>query len=58
MVSTQPKRAKVLIVDDVLVNVKYLLEALKHDYDVTYALNGEDALRLSQQQHRIWCCWM
>lgn len=40
-----PHRAHILIVDDVLVNVKYLLDALKPDYDVTYAVNGEDAMR-------------
>lgn len=45
-----PYRARILIVDDVLVNVKYLLDALKHDYDVTYALDGEAGMRAAREQ--------
>ncbi len=45
-----PYRARILVVDDVLVNVKYLCDALKNDYDVTYALDGEAGLRAAREQ--------
>lgn len=44
-----PYRARILIVDDVLVNVKYLLDALKHDYDVSYAVSGEEGIRMARE---------
>ena len=36
----------VLIVDDTPYNIRYLVEALRHDYELIIATSGADALRL------------
>lgn len=42
-------RPDVLIVDDVLVNIKYLLEALQETYEVSYAVSGRAAIESAQR---------
>lgn len=37
-------RPRILIVDDVLTNVQYLLDALKEDYQVNFELSGRQEL--------------
>jgi len=44
------KRQRVLIVDDTIVNIQILGEALGGDYEVLVATNGKDALELAQSQ--------
>jgi phosphoserine phosphatase RsbU/P len=39
----------VLVVDDAPANIDILVEALKHDYKVMAALNGETALRIAER---------
>jgi diguanylate cyclase (GGDEF)-like protein len=39
-------RARILIVDDVAANIKLLAEALKENYQISFARSGEEALRL------------
>ena len=41
------KRKRVLIVDDVLANIKVLDEILRPFYDVSIAMNGQDALKIA-----------
>ncbi len=41
------KQHKILIVDDVLENIKVLVNALAHDYKLSVATNGKDALRIA-----------
>jgi two-component system, cell cycle sensor histidine kinase and response regulator CckA len=41
------KQHKILIVDDVLENIKVLVHALARDYKLSVATNGEDALRIA-----------
>ncbi|MCP4352398.1 MAG: diguanylate cyclase [Desulfobacterales bacterium] len=40
-------KQKILIVDDVPENIKILGQALKYDYRVSFATNGEDALKIA-----------
>ena len=42
----EPAKSKILIVDDMPVNIKILGEALKKNYDVVIATNGEKALAI------------
>ncbi len=44
------KQHKILIVDDVLENIKVLVHALAHDYKLSVATNGEDALRIAASE--------
>jgi len=44
----EPGRSKILIVDDVLANIKMLKETLKNDFKIIFALNGLKALELVQ----------
>ncbi len=41
----------VLIVDDTPSSVRILREALKSDYEITFATNGEDALRMARSDN-------
>ena len=43
----QTARPKVLIVDDIPSNVEALGAVLEHEYELFFALNGEDALKLA-----------
>lgn len=43
-------RAKILIVDDIAVNIQMLFEALRHDYEIIFAIDGPEALRLALQE--------
>ncbi|MGZ4957864.1 MAG: PAS domain S-box protein [Methylomonas sp.] len=45
-------RAKVLVVDDQPTNVQILAEALKTEYDVRIATNGERALEIAQKDDK------
>lgn len=42
-----PEQSRILIVDDAPENIRILAEALKHDYTIMFALNGEAALKLA-----------
>ena len=44
----QPARATILIVDDMPMNIRFLGEALKADYHVRFAINGEKGLEIAQ----------
>ncbi len=48
-------RQKILIVDDAPENIHVLMEALKDEYLITAAKNGEKALRLAQTDPRPDC---
>jgi len=43
-----PRKSRVLIVDDAPENIRILVESLKHSYIIMFASNGKDALRLAQ----------
>lgn len=43
-------KAKILIVDDIPGNVKYLAEILKHDYQIFVATNGKDAIEIATSE--------
>jgi len=47
--SMEPAKSKILIVDDMRVNIKILGEALKKNYDVVIATNGEKALAMVEE---------
>ncbi|MBF8179105.1 diguanylate cyclase [Herminiimonas contaminans] len=42
-------RPRILIVDDVLTNVQYLLDALKEDYQVNFELSGKAGIEFAHQ---------
>ena len=44
------KQHKILIVDDVLENIKVLVHALEPDYKLSVATNGKDALRIANTE--------
>ncbi|MBF0339986.1 MAG: response regulator [Magnetococcales bacterium] len=44
-------RPRILIVDDLPGNIKVLAELLKDEYDISMTTNGQDALRLAQNNH-------
>jgi sigma-B regulation protein RsbU (phosphoserine phosphatase) len=46
---TDLSQARILIVDDVKANVDMLVQALRADYKLTVALNGENALRSAEK---------
>lgn len=48
--TTGDHHAKLLIVDDEPLNIEMLGEILGDDYDIVFATNGEDALRLSSSE--------
>ena len=43
-------RPRILIVDDAPANIRILAEALRTDYEITFAINGEEALRLIESE--------
>ena len=45
-----PEKKKILIVDDVQLNISILAELLKDKYNTCYALNGIDALEVVASQ--------
>lgn len=45
-----PQRATLLVVDDQPVNIQLLYAILADDYEIIMATNGDDALRLCQEQ--------
>lgn len=45
------KKARILVVDDVLANVKVLVETLRGEYDISVATFGKKALELARQEH-------
>ena len=45
------QKRKILIVDDVPVNIKVLAEAFKMDYQIRFATNGEDALKIARSEN-------
>lgn len=49
MIELLPHRPRILIVDDVLANVKYLLDALKTDYKVHFELSGKGGLEFAHR---------
>lgn len=51
MIEANPK-AKVLVVDDQPANVQILAEALKSEYDVRIATNGERALEIAKKENK------
>jgi CheY-like chemotaxis protein len=42
--------ASIMIVDDEVINIEILLEALESNYDIIVAINGEEALELIQSE--------
>lgn len=51
--NTQPydeTRQTILIVDDVLSNVQILFDSLQEDYEVQFAISGEEALELIEEE--------
>jgi serine phosphatase RsbU (regulator of sigma subunit) len=44
-------RYKILIVDDSPFNIKILNDVLQGDYEIVFATNGPDAIRMAQRQH-------
>lgn len=48
--STEPKRRRVLIVDDTPENIQVLMQLLQDEYVITVANNGERALTLASKQ--------
>ncbi len=44
------RKSRILIVDDVLVNVKVLVETLRAEYDISVALDGEQALKIAYNE--------
>lgn len=48
--TTQDRQAKVLIVDDEPLNIEVMGEMLGDTYDIVFATNGEDALRLTAEE--------
>ncbi|MEO5333307.1 MAG: response regulator [Magnetococcus sp. YQC-5] len=49
--SQDHKKSRVLVVDDVLANVKILVETLRGEYDISVATFGKKALELARQEH-------
>lgn len=41
---------KLLIVDDIPLNIKVLARALRNDYDILIATNGMDALKIAESE--------
>lgn len=48
--STETKRAKILIIDDLPANITQLNVLLKEEYQVFFAINGPDGLEIAQNQ--------
>lgn len=46
----KPRTSRVLLVDDAPENLRMLSEALKNDYVIMFALNGDTALRLARSE--------
>ena len=49
MTEFAPYRPSILIVDDVLTNVKYLLDALRTDYNVSFELSGKGGIEFAHR---------
>lgn len=49
MTELLPHRPRVLIIDDVLTNVKYLLDALKAEYQVNFELSGKAGIEFAHR---------
>jgi sigma-B regulation protein RsbU (phosphoserine phosphatase) len=49
-VTTELSKCKVLLVDDIKENINILVQALKDDYKLGFAIDGESALRYAQTQ--------
>lgn len=49
MTEFAPYRPSILIVDNVLTNVKYLLDALKTDYNVSFELSGKGGIEFAHR---------
>ncbi|MGB9080744.1 MAG: SpoIIE family protein phosphatase, partial [Desulfuromonadaceae bacterium] len=49
-VSMQKERHKILIVDDTPANIQILNEVLQGDYDIFFATNGPDGIRIAQRE--------
>ncbi|MFC1857026.1 diguanylate cyclase [Thermodesulfobacteriota bacterium] len=47
MMKSVPDKPKVLIVDDAPISIHHLMEALKNDYTIIAAINGEKALEIA-----------
>jgi diguanylate cyclase (GGDEF)-like protein len=45
-----PKRQKILIIDDTLANIEILHKILQGDYDIFFAKNGADGVRIVKQE--------
>ncbi|MDM8539869.1 adenylate/guanylate cyclase domain-containing protein [Desulfococcaceae bacterium HSG9] len=50
--STELSKQRILIVDDEPINIKLLMETVKHDYKVSAATNGYEALRLAASENQ------
>ncbi|MCX8070532.1 MAG: response regulator [Thermodesulfovibrionales bacterium] len=48
MIDNQPRQS-ILVVDDVPLNVQIINEILKNDYRILFALNGQDAIKITKQ---------
>jgi sigma-B regulation protein RsbU (phosphoserine phosphatase) len=48
---TDLSQCRVLLVDDVKENIAILIETLKNDYMLGFALNGPDALKYAKEKH-------
>lgn len=46
----QKKQQRILIVDDTPANIQILHEVLQGDYDIFFATNGTDGIRIAQQE--------